>query len=148
MSDPLVHHGRHFGRTVHALCSMHALITNGILRDGERADDPAESFTAECVIYRIPAYHQSNCGRERREHAVYRLLLSMVPGLEERLMNSSEAEIRMISDLVSFGMCLKSILTSYLSMVRSKRGHLVLDRMIPRASKALSWTGSRQEVNL
>jgi hypothetical protein len=34
---------------VHALCNVYALITNGLLRDGERADDPAESFTAEYV---------------------------------------------------------------------------------------------------
>jgi hypothetical protein len=36
-----------FGRTVHALCSVHALLTNGILRLGELADEPEESFTAE-----------------------------------------------------------------------------------------------------
>ena len=49
-SDPLMHYGRHFGRTVHALCSVNALITNGLLRDGERADEPEELFTAECMI--------------------------------------------------------------------------------------------------
>jgi hypothetical protein len=47
LTDPLVHHGRHFGRTVHALCSLHALITSGLLRDGERSEDPEESFTTE-----------------------------------------------------------------------------------------------------
>ena len=45
-SDPLVGHGRHFGRTVHALCNVNALITNGLLRLGELADEPEESFTA------------------------------------------------------------------------------------------------------
>ena len=29
--DPLVHYGRHFGRTVHAMCSIHAVITKGLL---------------------------------------------------------------------------------------------------------------------
>lgn len=30
---------------------MNALITNGILRLGELADEPEESFTAEYVLY-------------------------------------------------------------------------------------------------
>ena len=45
--DPLIHYGRHFGRTVHALCNIHALINNGILRLGDLADHPEESFSAE-----------------------------------------------------------------------------------------------------
>jgi hypothetical protein len=52
VTDPLVHHGRHFARTVHALCNVHALLTNGILRMVELADSPEESFTAECVTLR------------------------------------------------------------------------------------------------
>jgi hypothetical protein len=39
--------------------------------------------------------------RERLEYAVYRTLLSMIPGLEARLVNSSDEETRMIADLVS-----------------------------------------------
>jgi hypothetical protein len=46
-------------------------------------------------------FNNSHHEREQWEHAVYRSLLSMIPGIEDRLMNSSEAEIRMISDLVS-----------------------------------------------
>lgn len=46
-SDPLVSHGRHFGRTVHSLCNVQTLITNGLLRLGELAAEPEESFTAE-----------------------------------------------------------------------------------------------------
>ena len=46
-TDPLVHHGRHFGRTIHALCNIQALINNGIVRIGERADEPEESFTEQ-----------------------------------------------------------------------------------------------------
>jgi hypothetical protein len=49
ISDPLISHGRHFGRTVHALCNVGALLTNGILRLGEQADEPEEFFTAEYV---------------------------------------------------------------------------------------------------
>jgi hypothetical protein len=43
----MVHHGRHFGRTLHAMTNVHVLLTNGILRIGELADEPEESFTAE-----------------------------------------------------------------------------------------------------
>jgi hypothetical protein len=45
--DPLVHHGRHFGRTVHGLCNVYALLTAGLLRLGELAGEPEESFTYE-----------------------------------------------------------------------------------------------------
>jgi hypothetical protein len=45
-----VHHGRHFGRTIHALCSVNALLTNGILREVELAERPEETFSAEYVI--------------------------------------------------------------------------------------------------
>ena len=30
-ADPLVHYGCHFGWTVHAMCSIHALIVTGLL---------------------------------------------------------------------------------------------------------------------
>jgi hypothetical protein len=47
IADPLVHHGRHFGRTLHAMANVQVLLTNGILRVGELADQPDEAFTAE-----------------------------------------------------------------------------------------------------
>jgi hypothetical protein len=46
-SDPLVSHGRHFGRTIHALCNVQTLLTNGLLRLGELSEEPDESFSAE-----------------------------------------------------------------------------------------------------
>lgn len=50
-TDPLVHHGRHFGRTVHAMCNFYTLINNGITRiiEQEESDDDI-SLTLECVI--------------------------------------------------------------------------------------------------
>ena len=53
ISDPLIGHGRHFCRTVHALCNIKTLLTNGILRIGEQADEPDEAFTAEYVHHNI-----------------------------------------------------------------------------------------------
>lgn len=49
-TDPLVHYGRHFGRTVHALCTVSVLINNGILRMGELSEQPEESFSYEYVV--------------------------------------------------------------------------------------------------
>jgi mannose/fructose-specific phosphotransferase system component IIA len=38
--------------------------------------------------------------RERREHRVFTKLLQMFPGMEERIMSSSEEEVTFIVDLV------------------------------------------------
>jgi hypothetical protein len=38
--------------------------------------------------------------RERREHRVFVKLLQMIPGMEERIMSSSEEEVTFIADLV------------------------------------------------
>ena len=45
--DPLVHHGRHFGRVVHTFCNVQMLITNGIMMMGERLDEDPESMTSQ-----------------------------------------------------------------------------------------------------
>jgi hypothetical protein len=37
--DPLVHHGRHFGRTIHTFCDVHMLLLNAITRLGESFSD-------------------------------------------------------------------------------------------------------------
>lgn len=87
VTDPLVHHGRHFGRTIHALCNVDALIKNGLLRMGELADEPEETFTAQ----------------ERREHRVFTALLKAAPGLEERLMTGTEEDVRFISMMLQKG---------------------------------------------
>jgi GAF domain-containing protein len=38
ISDPLVHHGRHFGRAIFAFCSVRSLLTNGLVCMGEAID--------------------------------------------------------------------------------------------------------------
>lgn len=101
-TDPLVHHGRHFGRTVHALCTVQALLNNGLLRMGELADQSEESFSHESVLFLLSyrwSTHQRN--RERREHRVFQRLLEMVPGLEERLVEGSDENVVHIAELVS-----------------------------------------------
>ncbi|KAG1763204.1 hypothetical protein EV702DRAFT_1182809 [Suillus placidus] len=87
MSDPLVSHGRHFGRTVFALCNYPSLLTNGILRLEQMEDTPLEEFSAE----------------EWREHRVFKQLIESYPGLLERLKNGSEEEILHIGELIGKG---------------------------------------------
>ena len=101
VADPLVHHGRHFGRTVHALCNIHALLTNGVLRMVELADRTDESFTAELICSpTVLPFNDWMLARERREHKVYLTLLQSVPGLEERLLTGSDEELLIIAELV------------------------------------------------
>jgi hypothetical protein len=47
LTDPLVHHGRHFGRTVHALCRVHAVLNNGILRESSILGDVEQLATEQ-----------------------------------------------------------------------------------------------------
>jgi len=104
ISDPLIGHGRHFGRTVHALCNVGSLLTNGILRLGEQADEPEESFTAEYVQHTqsidFPPLTLFETPRQRREHRVFAMLLQMVPNLEVRLMEGGDEDVVSIAETV------------------------------------------------
>ncbi|KAG2128227.1 hypothetical protein BD769DRAFT_1628188 [Suillus cothurnatus] len=73
-SDPLISHGRHFGRTVFALCNYPSLLTNGILRLEQMEETPLEDFSSELLS---------------------RLL--------ERLKNGSEEEILHVGELIGKG---------------------------------------------
>jgi hypothetical protein len=58
-SDPLVHSGRHFGRTVYAMCNVRLLITNSLLRleESDGGEVLEESLTSEYVFWLIyPSY--------------------------------------------------------------------------------------------
>ncbi|KAG2737594.1 hypothetical protein P692DRAFT_20761377 [Suillus brevipes Sb2] len=86
-SDPLVSHGRHFGRTVFALCNYPSLLTNGILRLEQLEEASLEDFTAE----------------ERREHLVFEKLLDSYPGLLERIRDGTEEEVLHVGELIGKG---------------------------------------------
>ncbi|KAF7966161.1 hypothetical protein HWV62_39768 [Athelia sp. TMB] len=45
--DPLVHYGRHFGRTVHTLCTVGAILSNGLLRLADESDKAEEDYSPE-----------------------------------------------------------------------------------------------------
>jgi hypothetical protein len=86
---------------VHALCNIKALLTNGLLRIGDQADEPDEAFTAEYVHFSWIIYPlDDNPPRQRREHRVFEVLLQMVPNLEARLMEGVDEDVTMIADLV------------------------------------------------
>ncbi|KAG1751524.1 uncharacterized protein EDB91DRAFT_1234866 [Suillus paluster] len=86
-SNPLVSHGRHFGRTVFALCNYPSLLTNGILRLEQMEDTLLEDFSAE----------------ERREHHVFEQLLDSYPGLLDRLKDGSDEDILHVGELIGKG---------------------------------------------
>ncbi|KAF8834204.1 hypothetical protein BDN67DRAFT_915407 [Paxillus ammoniavirescens] len=82
--DPLVHHGRHFGRAVHAFCNVQTLITNGLMFMGDKS-------------------HEGLTAADCKEYVVFRELLRMIPGLEARLMVSPEEDVVHIADLIQKG---------------------------------------------
>ncbi|KAH6918194.1 hypothetical protein BKA70DRAFT_1088146 [Coprinopsis sp. MPI-PUGE-AT-0042] len=85
-TDPLVHHGRHFGRTIQAFCRIQTLIKNGMLR----------SFQLEVT-------GELSENEERREHEIYKQLLKLSPGLEDRLCNGSDEDIFHVAELIQKG---------------------------------------------
>ncbi|KAG1891645.1 uncharacterized protein F5891DRAFT_1131548 [Suillus fuscotomentosus] len=82
-SNPLVLHGRHFGRTVFAMCNYPALLTAGILRLEELRDSSIEDYPADV----------------RREHRVFVELIDSYPGLLDRLTNDEEEDIIHVGEL-------------------------------------------------
>ncbi|KAG1899229.1 uncharacterized protein F5891DRAFT_1129161 [Suillus fuscotomentosus] len=83
-SNPLILHGRHFGRTVFALCNYPALLTAGVLRLEESPDCPIEDYPADV----------------RREHIVFMMLVESYPGLLDRLTNGEEEDLIHVGELL------------------------------------------------
>ncbi|TEB23586.1 hypothetical protein FA13DRAFT_1818350 [Coprinellus micaceus] len=81
-TDPLIHHGRHFGRAIYAFANIHALLMCGLSAD---EDSPPETQ------------------QERRELRVFSKLLGMIPNFEERLMSSSEEEVMSMASMLQKG---------------------------------------------
>jgi len=46
-ADPLIHHGHHFGCTIHAFCCIYILITRGMICDVELQDKTEIDFSLE-----------------------------------------------------------------------------------------------------
>ena len=101
LSDPLIHHGRHFGRTVHALCNVRTLLKNGtrgLLGVHGSTNEVHRYFNFQLTFIlcrlKFPSWRDTKEGRAFQE------LLRIIPGLEARLRGSSNEEVLLIADLV------------------------------------------------
>jgi hypothetical protein len=60
--DPLIHHGRHFCHTIHAMCNIYALLTQSVMRvveqEGNMRQD--EDFTDRCGNFHFLELYQSS----------------------------------------------------------------------------------------
>ncbi|KAH6870999.1 hypothetical protein BKA70DRAFT_1379527 [Coprinopsis sp. MPI-PUGE-AT-0042] len=101
-TDPLVHHGRHFGRTIQAFCQVQLLLKQGlactIQLDLGRITE--EDLGEGNVNLNVPS---PECFSELQEHRIYKRLLALSPTLEERLCTGSEQELFHIADMISKG---------------------------------------------
>ncbi|KAG2085231.1 uncharacterized protein F5147DRAFT_589149 [Suillus discolor] len=86
-SNPLILHGRHFGRTMFALCNYPALLTAEILRLEELQDSPIEDYPADI----------------QREHRVFVELIDSYPGLLDHLTTGEEEDIIYVGELLGKG---------------------------------------------
>ncbi|KAG6905071.1 hypothetical protein DXG01_005285 [Tephrocybe rancida] len=83
-TDALTHSGRHFARAIYAFTDVRYLIAQGFKRTIEMAQNHPEDWGT----------------RARQEYAVYKRLLELCDGLEERLAEAtSPEEIHLIADL-------------------------------------------------
>ncbi|KAH6918232.1 hypothetical protein BKA70DRAFT_1366541 [Coprinopsis sp. MPI-PUGE-AT-0042] len=89
-TDPLVHHGRHFGRTIQAFCRVQTLIKNGMARNYQIK-----------VSQEIEEEDLSQ--QEFREHQIYKDLLALSPDLEKRLCTGSDEDIFHVAELIQKG---------------------------------------------
>jgi hypothetical protein len=66
-----------------------------------QSDQTKLSPTSMSFCFLLPSgFHLIAYMRERREHRIFRILLDMVPGLEDRLMGGSDDNVTHISELV------------------------------------------------
>ncbi|KAG6907310.1 hypothetical protein DXG01_009429 [Tephrocybe rancida] len=84
--DLLIGHGRHFGRTIHTLCRIHAVINNGLIIEAELINGGSEQALTKRFKYKI--YHQ---------------ILTLTPTMEDRINSASEEELLHIPDLLQKG---------------------------------------------
>ena len=100
----MVHHGQHFGRSVHAMCNVQALITNALVHMAESEGEvQEETLTFEFVPIHSCFYFCSCTTleyRARGEHRVFQNLLQIVSCLTEHLLEASYEESMMMAILV------------------------------------------------
>lgn len=102
-SDPLVSYGRHFGRTVYALCDVHKLLTNGILGLRSPSEEPLSSTPGYVYGASFWTAFVNWSLKQRREHGVFKVLLQIIPSLETRLIDGSDDDVGTIAKMVCHG---------------------------------------------
>ncbi|KAH6896197.1 hypothetical protein BKA70DRAFT_1116609, partial [Coprinopsis sp. MPI-PUGE-AT-0042] len=116
-TDPLVHHGRHFGRTMHCFCRIYTLISEGLIRN--------DAITTGRL--RLSALRTE----ERREHEMFTELMLRIPGLEERLYTSTGEYLAYVSTMITKGVSIarsddtKGIKHAVLDWITPPGGYLV-----------------------
>ncbi|TEB08775.1 hypothetical protein FA13DRAFT_1647227, partial [Coprinellus micaceus] len=126
-TDRLVHHGRHFGRTIRAFVNFHTLIGEGVLREEQLAARGATVDDLEETA--------------RREHDLFRQLIKMSPFLSDRLfrIGRTEHDVRHAADMLTKGASsarsddVKSLKSAVIDWITPPGG--VLTPNIPRHSK-------------
>ncbi|KAH6893807.1 hypothetical protein BKA70DRAFT_1118757, partial [Coprinopsis sp. MPI-PUGE-AT-0042] len=88
-TDPLVHIGRHFGRTVQAFCRVPALLKQGLAVAIQLDDE-------ELLEEELPKV-------EYRGFQIYKQLLLLSSKLEERLCTGSEEDLYHIASMITKG---------------------------------------------
>ncbi|KAI0058490.1 hypothetical protein BV25DRAFT_1919198 [Artomyces pyxidatus] len=86
-TDPLVFHGRHFGRTIHAMANVKALFQEALSLMAEEGEVPDEERTIE----------------QRKVLKAFQSLLYIVPNFTERIMSSEPEEVMGFAALVQKG---------------------------------------------
>lgn len=116
------------------MCHPVALLTNGLSREVELEEKSLEDFNAKYDSFAPVIVSSSDALslRERLEHSVFKELLKMVPGLEDRIQDFDELET--VADHVSvFSKCSPpSNRSTYCSFGKARP---LLEAMTPRVSK-------------
>ncbi|KZP11713.1 hypothetical protein FIBSPDRAFT_756419 [Athelia psychrophila] len=88
VTDPMVHNGRHFGRTINAVITMRHLVADEV-----------------STYNRLPitCAHLIHPFSQQTEHQTFMDLLDLVPGLINRLIDASDEETTHISDMLQKG---------------------------------------------
>ncbi|TEB03971.1 hypothetical protein FA13DRAFT_1723520 [Coprinellus micaceus] len=98
-TDPLVGHGRHFGRTIRTFCRIHTLITNGLSRTMQLE----LGRIAEEDLTRVANPFSPTIFSDLAEQRLYSSLLKLSPGLEERLNTGSAQDLHYVADMITKG---------------------------------------------
>ena len=141
-SNPLVHHGHYFGRTVHAMWNVQALVMNNLLRMADGVEVAEELLTPEFVWSFLLLSSGMTCPSAIQSQ-------KGVPSVSKALVNCTPIHWpphshvwRRVHDDGRFSMSIAPThYKSCLTFSRFRRVYLVQGQMMPRVKKVLSSTG-------